>query len=110
VKVSAWCAVSASRIVGSVYFNEKINRERHVQVIFRQFFPELTEKERLYGWFQQDSATAHTACICMQALYDFFGDRIIIGQHIHPILITVISSSGVAGRTKFTTVTPEQNY
>jgi hypothetical protein len=38
-------------------------------------FPELTEEERLYGWFQQDSATAHSARISMQALSDIFSER-----------------------------------
>jgi hypothetical protein len=42
-----------------------------------QFFSELTEEQRLYGWFQQDSATTHIARISMQALSDVFGDRII---------------------------------
>jgi hypothetical protein len=36
-----------------------------------------TEEERLYGWFQQDSVTAHTARIFMQASSDVFEDRII---------------------------------
>jgi hypothetical protein len=58
-----------------VFYNETIKCERHVQVILGQFFPELPEEERPYGWFQQDSATAHT--ISMQALYDVLGDRII---------------------------------
>jgi hypothetical protein len=44
--------------------------------ILGHFFPELTEEERLYGWLQQDSATAHTARMSMQALSDVFGDRI----------------------------------
>jgi hypothetical protein len=61
VKVGVWCAVSARRIVGPGLFNETINYERYVQVILGQSFPELTEEERLCGWFQQDSATAHTA-------------------------------------------------
>jgi hypothetical protein len=57
------------------FFNETINCERCVQVILEQFFSELTEEERLYGWFQQDSATAHTARMSMQALPDIFGDK-----------------------------------
>jgi hypothetical protein len=69
VEVGVWCTVSARRIVGSVFFNETINCERYVQVLLGQFFPELTEEERLCGWFQQDSATAHTART-MQALSD----------------------------------------
>jgi hypothetical protein len=62
-----------------VFFNKTINCERYVQVILGQFFPKLTEEERLYGWFQQDSATAHTTGISMQALSDVFGDSIISG-------------------------------
>jgi hypothetical protein len=77
VKVGVWFPVN-TRIVGGVFlFNETINCERYVQVIFRQYFPELTEEETLYGWFQQDSATAHTTRIYMQALSDVFGDRIV---------------------------------
>jgi hypothetical protein len=37
----------------------------------------LTEEERLYGWFQQDSATAHIARMSLLALSSVFGDRII---------------------------------
>jgi hypothetical protein len=47
-----------------VFFNETINCERYVQVILGQFFSELTQEERLYGWFQQDSATALTGRLC----------------------------------------------
>jgi hypothetical protein len=52
VKVGVWCALSARRIVGPVFFNENINCDRYVQVIVGQFFSELTEEESLYGWFQ----------------------------------------------------------
>jgi hypothetical protein len=65
------------------FFNETINCERYVQVILRQFFPEITEEERLCGWFQQDSATAHTARLSVQALSDVFRD-IIISNGICP--------------------------
>jgi hypothetical protein len=57
------------------FFNGTINCERYAQVILWQLLPELTEEERLYGWFQQDSATAHTAYMSMQALSDTFRDR-----------------------------------
>jgi hypothetical protein len=30
------------------------SRQRYVQIILGQFFPELTEEERLNDWFQQD--------------------------------------------------------
>jgi hypothetical protein len=49
VKVGVWCAVSARRIIGPVFFKRTINCKRYVEVILGQFFPELTEGERLYG-------------------------------------------------------------
>jgi glutamine amidotransferase PdxT len=48
-------SISARRSVEPVFFNEKINCERYVQVILGQFFPELAEEERLYDWFLQGS-------------------------------------------------------
>jgi hypothetical protein len=46
-------------------------------MILRPFFQELTEEERLYGWFQQDSATAHTAHHSKQVIREVFGERVI---------------------------------
>jgi hypothetical protein len=77
VQVGVWCAVSARRVVGPVFSNETINCKKYVWVILEQFSPELTEEEELYGFFQQDLATAHTACIFMQSLSYVFEDRII---------------------------------
>jgi hypothetical protein len=99
VNIGVWCALSA-RIVGCVFFNKTINCERYVRVILRQFFSELTEEERLYGGYQQDSATAHTTHISIQALSDVFGDRLIssdIWLALSPDLILILSivSSGV---------------
>jgi hypothetical protein len=73
VKIGFLCAVSARRIVGPMFFNETVSCERYVRIVLRQFFLELTEEERLYGWFQQDSATAHTAHMSMQTMSDVFG-------------------------------------
>jgi hypothetical protein len=76
-KVDVWCAVSARRIIVPVLFNKTVNCETYVYVILRQFSPELTEKEKLCGWFQQDSGTAHTTRMSMRTLPDVFGERII---------------------------------
>jgi hypothetical protein len=70
-----WHTVRERRIPGPTFFHETINCERYVQVILQQFYPELTDEERLYGWFQQDSATAHTARMSTQALSDVFRGR-----------------------------------
>jgi hypothetical protein len=77
VKVGVWCAVSVRRIDVPAFFNETVNCEKYVEVFFGQFFRELTEEERFCRWFQQDSATAHTAHVSVQAFSDVFGDRII---------------------------------
>jgi hypothetical protein len=69
VEVGVIRASSARRTVGPVISTETINYERYVQVVLGQFFPELTEEERLYGWFQQDSATADTARISIYASF-----------------------------------------
>jgi hypothetical protein len=71
-EVEVLCAESAS-IVVPVPLNETINCERDVQVILEQFFPRLTEEERLDGWFQQDLVTDHTARMSMQALSEVTG-------------------------------------
>jgi hypothetical protein len=69
---------------------------KDIQVIVGQFFSELTEEERLYGWFQQDSATAHTARISLCPMSSGRElSAVVFGQHVHPILILVIFSSGV---------------
>jgi hypothetical protein len=80
------------------FFNKTLNGERYVQVILGQLFPEL--KERLYGWFQQDSAAAHTArtvylCrLCPMSSWTELS-AVIFGQHVHLILILVTFSSEV---------------
>jgi hypothetical protein len=69
VKFEVWHAVRARTIArAAFFFMGTINCEKHVQAILAQFFPKLTEVESFYGWFQQDSATAHIACMSMQAL------------------------------------------
>jgi hypothetical protein len=95
VKVAAWCAVSARWIVGLGFLTTK-KFVKGMYVILGQFFPDLTE-ERLFGWFQQNSATAHTARMSMQALMTSGTEiaAVVFGQHIHPILILVIFFSGV---------------
>jgi hypothetical protein len=45
--------------------------------ILNPFFTELTEEERLYGVFQLDPATFHTAYVSLEALQKVFGDHII---------------------------------
>jgi hypothetical protein len=107
VKVGVWCAVSARRIVGPVFFHETINCERYVQIILRQFFPNLTEEERLCKTRQLP--TPHV-CLC-KALSEVFRDRI-IGSDIWPARSPDLNpcnfSYGVVCRIKFTAITLER--
>jgi hypothetical protein len=59
------------------FFNKTINCERYVKVILGKFFLGITEEEKLHGCLQQDSATARTVCLSMQAVTDIFRERII---------------------------------
>jgi hypothetical protein len=85
-----------------------INCERYVQVILGKFFPELKKRRRLYGWFQQDSATANTARISMQALSDVFGTELAISSDIWPAHSSHLNPSEIVWSTKFTTIAPKQ--
>jgi hypothetical protein len=71
VKVGVWCAVSARRIVGPVFLNERIHSRAF---LFR------VNRRRKIVWLVSArlSYCPHcTCCISMQALSSAFGDRII---------------------------------
>jgi hypothetical protein len=66
VEVGVWCAVSA-RIIVPVYFNKIINCKMYtghswatVSIVNRRI-------KIFYGWFQEDSATAHIARMYLYA-------------------------------------------
>jgi hypothetical protein len=108
VKVGVWCALSARRIVGPVFFNETINCERYIGVILRQFFSELTEEDdSMVGFSKTQLLPTLHVCLCRVCLMSSGAQfsALIFGQHIHLILILVIFSYVVVRRTKFTAVT-----
>jgi hypothetical protein len=57
---------------------DTLNSERYINLILNRFFPELTEEERLYSYFQQDSVTSHTASNSMAAISDVFSDKLLV--------------------------------
>jgi hypothetical protein len=110
-KVGIWRGISARRIIGPVFFVDTLHWERYINQIFNSFFfPELTEEERLYGYCQQDLATAHTAGNCMATISDVFGDGIIIvdacGQLVTQTSRSVIFICGVVWKTECTKELP----
>jgi hypothetical protein len=56
-------------------FQTSVNAEAYQELI-QQFIALLQVDER-YCWFQQDSATAHTAVSTMVILHEFFGENLI---------------------------------
>jgi hypothetical protein len=77
MKIGVWCAVSARRIIGPVFYHETVKSDRYVRNILEPFFEQLIDDEIQYGCFQQDNAIAHTARNSMSALQEVFDDRII---------------------------------
>jgi len=70
-----WCAISKRRIIGPLFFETTINAEAYQELI--QHFIALLQVDERNCWFQQDSATAHTAASTMEILHKFFSENII---------------------------------
>lgn len=85
-KVTVWCAMSASGIIGPYFFEDArgrtvtVNAQRYRAMLNNFLRPAL---RRLPGynantvWFQQDGATAHTAELTLQALTQLFPGTLI---------------------------------
>lgn len=80
-KVTVWCAVSSSKIIGPYFFEENgetvtVNSQRYAHMLQTFFIPQIEEEERNH-FFQQDGATCHTARISMEILRQTFPNRLI---------------------------------
>jgi hypothetical protein len=74
-KIGVWCAISRRRIIGPMFFDTSVNAEAY-QAFIQQFTALLQVDER-DCWFQQDSATAHTAASTVVILHEFVGENLI---------------------------------
>jgi hypothetical protein len=45
----------------TIFYHETVNSDRYIRNILEPFFVQLTDDERQYGYFQEDSATVHMA-------------------------------------------------
>ena len=66
--------MSGFRII-TRFFHQTVNAERYVQDLFNPFVAELTEDELLYGYFQQDGATAHLPWLPLSRVHKVFGEE-----------------------------------
>jgi hypothetical protein len=57
-RIGVWCVISASRIIGPIFYDDTVNAARYMNNILSPLFTELTEEERLYGVVQQHFAAA----------------------------------------------------
>jgi hypothetical protein len=76
-EVIVWCAISAKGIIGPYFFevddgvSVTVNAERYNHMLETFFLPEMRRHNwnMSRAWFQQDSATAHTARLSMNTLH-----------------------------------------
>ncbi|GFW89257.1 putative DD41D transposase [Trichonephila clavipes] len=82
-KLTVWSALWAGGIIGPYFFkndeghNVTVNGDRYRAMITNFFIPELNNRDVQELWFQQDSATCHTAHATIDLLKDTFGNRLI---------------------------------
>ena len=83
LKVTVWCGVTSSRIIGPYFFEdsdgntETVNGNRYRQMLQKYLFHEMEDMNTENIWFQQDGATAHTARETMDMLRTHFPNRVI---------------------------------
>jgi hypothetical protein len=65
--LGVWCAIPRRRIIGPLFFETSINAEAYQEL--KQQFIVLMKVDEHNCWFQQDSATAHTAASTMVILH-----------------------------------------
>ena len=82
-KVTVWCGFHAGGVIGpyfSVDGNDRrvtVNGERYRAMLEDYLWTELDEFDINDMWFQQDSATSHTARVTIDLLKGKFGERVI---------------------------------
>lgn len=82
-KITVWCGVSASRIIGPYFFQDPggqsvtINGDRYRTMLIRFLMPKVRQYGMEDHWFQQDGATAHTASRSINLLNRYFPNRLI---------------------------------
>jgi hypothetical protein len=95
-QVTVWCAVSHLGVVGLYIFEEggetvTVNSNQYCETLEKFLQPRLEEFDSEDFWFQQDRATAHTACRSLRILRELFPSRLVSlqgdigGPRVHPI-------------------------
>jgi hypothetical protein len=75
-KVGVWCAISAERVIGPIFFERTVNSDVYKD-IFMTYLEQLDDTALTKGYFQQDGATCHTSSDSMALINSFFMGRVI---------------------------------
>ena len=81
LKVTVWCGVTSSRIIGPYFFEdsdgntETVNGNRYRQMLQEHLFHEMEDMNTENICFQLDGAAAHTARETMDMLRTHFPNR-----------------------------------
>jgi len=82
-KVTVWCAMSASGIIGPYFFENgagnavTVNADCYVEMLQNFFTPQRAHFPVNENTFQQDGATSHTARMSMNAVNALFLNRVV---------------------------------
>jgi hypothetical protein len=92
VMFGVWCAMSATRVIGSGFFCKTTNLQTHIAYILKLFL--ITgSTARTYtcnSFFQQETATCHNTNNSMRSLESVFGHRI-LRRGLRPPRLTYLS-------------------
>ena len=112
VYCTAWCALSANGIIGSLWFQEQgvtvtINQKR-CQSVINTFYGLLQRRQNLQfesQWFQQDGATPYTATATTKYLDKLFpGNAISKSRHVLRTSVHLTSFYRNTANTTCTTI------
>jgi len=77
-KLTVWCGISASGIIGPYFLNDSVTSEVYHKLIRDEFLPEAKRLGMIEGhYFQQDGAPPHTTRANLSLLRENFENRVI---------------------------------
>lgn len=69
IQVGVWCALSAARTTGPIFFDTINSNQYVVTHILTTIFVHLSDYERTYAFQHQHSTTAHTLLHCLECFW-----------------------------------------